>query len=108
MGPGSEAITTDPESPIVLLGDSHALVFHAGEDMHAVGAGLVDQIAFELGVPVELVAVRGSGATPARLNLMRRAQGTENYWERKRLVIWSFSAREFTESDGWQNVPIGT
>ena len=108
VGPGSGAITTDPESPIVLLGDSHALVFHAGKDMHAVGAGLVDQIAFELGVPVELFAVRGSGATPARLNLMRRAQGTDNYWEQKRLVIWSFAAREFTESDGWQTVPIGT
>jgi len=106
--PGSGAITTDPESPIVLLGDSHALVFHAGKDMHTVGAGLADQIAFELGVPVELVAVRGSGATPARLNLMRRAQGTENYWGGKRLVIWCFAAREFTESDGWQPVPIGT
>ena len=58
----------------MLLGDSHNLVFHAGDDMLASGAGLPDQLALELGFPVDLVAVRGSGATPARINLFRRAQ----------------------------------
>ena len=103
-GPGPVATASD--SPIVLLGDSHALVFHAGGDMHAVGAGLADQLAFELGFPMDLVAVRGSGATAARLNLLRRAQSDPDYWQRKRLVIWCFAAREFTESDGWRAVPI--
>ena len=32
-------VSPDPASPIVLLGDSHNLVFHAGDDMHATGAG---------------------------------------------------------------------
>ena len=97
----------DPSSPIVLLGDSHALVFHDGGDMHAEGAGLADQLALELGFAVDLVGVRGSGATAARINLLRRAQATPDYWASKRLVIWCFSAREFTESDGWREVPIG-
>lgn len=101
-----KTVPIDPDSPIVLLGDSHALVFHAGEDMHATGSGLVDQLAAELGLPVDLVAVRGSGATAARLNLFRRAQNDPDYWQRKRLVIWCFAAREFTESDGWRIVPI--
>ena len=95
-----------PNSPIVLLGDSHNLVFHAGDDMHATGAGLPDQLAFELGLPLDLVAVRGSGATPARINLLRRAQADPEYWSRKQLVIWCFAARELTESDGWRLVPI--
>ncbi|MEE2638199.1 MAG: hypothetical protein VYE68_13335 [Acidobacteriota bacterium] len=99
-------VSPDPNSPIVLLGDSHNLVFHVGDDMHATGAGLPDQLAFELGLPVDLVAVRGSGATPARVNLLRRAQADANYWERKRLVIWCFAAREFSETDGWRLVPI--
>ena len=96
----------DLDSAIVLLGDSHNLVFQAGGDMHAVGAGLPDQLAFELGVPVDLVAVRGSASTSARVDLLRRAQRDPGYWENKRLVIWCFAAREFTEGDGWPVVPI--
>ena len=107
-GAGRErtSVSPDPDSPIVLLGDSHNLVFHAGDDMHATGAGLPDQLAFELGLPLDLVAVRGSGATAARVNLLRRAQADPEYWSRKRLVIWCFAARELTESDGWRPVPI--
>lgn len=94
------------DSPVVLLGDSHGLVFHAGDDMHARGAGLADQLAYELGFPVDLIAVRGSGATPARFNLLRKARRVEGYWARKRLVVWVFSVREFTQSDGWRRVPV--
>ena len=60
-------VTPDPNSPIVLLGDSHNLVFHEGDDMHARGAGLPDQLALELGLPLDVVAVRNSGVTPARV-----------------------------------------
>ena len=74
--------------------------------MLARGAGLPDQLALELGFPVDLVAVRGSGATPARINLLRRAQKDPNYWAGKKWVVWCFAAREFTESDGWRKVPI--
>ena len=74
--------------------------------MLAKGAGLPDQLALELGFPVDLVAVRGSGATPSRINLLRRAQKDPNYWTGKKWVIWCFSAREFTESDGWRKVPL--
>jgi alginate O-acetyltransferase complex protein AlgJ len=91
------------ESPLLLLGDSHTLVFHAGGDMHARGAGLPDQLALELGFAVDLVGVRGSGATPARINLARRKGGLTG----KRLVVWCFAAREFTEAaQGWAEVPV--
>lgn len=91
------------ESPVLLLGDSHTLVFHAGEDMHGAGAGLADQLALELGFPIDVIGVRGSGATPARINLMRRQDNLAG----KKLVIWCFSAREFTEaSGGWRLVPV--
>lgn len=99
-------VEPDPESPILLLGDSHNLVFHAGDDMHARGAGLADQLAYRLGRPLEVIAVRGSGATPARINLFRRAQRDPDYWSGKQAVIWVFSVREFTESNGWREVPI--
>ncbi len=84
------------------------LSFNAGGDMHAEGAGFADQLALELGFAVDLVGVRGSGATAARINLLRRARQTPDYWSNKKLVIWCFAARELTESDGWRNVPIGS
>lgn len=55
---------------------------------------------------VDLVAVQGSGETPARANLMRRARSDPGNLSGKRLVIWCFAAREFTESSGWQKVPM--
>ncbi|HEX2486652.1 MAG TPA: hypothetical protein VHQ66_15200 [Myxococcota bacterium] len=91
------------ESPLLLLGDSHALVFHAGGDMHAKGAGLADQLALELGFAVDVVAVRGSGATPARINLARRAGALAG----KKLVVWCLAARDFSEAaQGWAKVPV--
>jgi alginate O-acetyltransferase complex protein AlgJ len=101
-----QPLATDRNSPVLLLGDSHDLVFHEGDDMHARGAGLPDQLAWELGFPVDLIAVRGSGATPARTSLMRRVRADAQYLSRKKLVIWCFSAREWTETAGWQKVPV--
>jgi hypothetical protein len=110
VGTGSagalKSIAPDQKSPVLLVGDSHNLVFHAGDDMQTRDAGLPDQLALELGFPVDLAAVRGSGATPARVNLLRRAQRDPSYWKTKKLVIWCFASREFTQSDGWKKVPL--
>jgi hypothetical protein len=100
------AVASDPKSPVLLLGDSHTLVFNAGGDMLASGAGLPDQLAHELGVPVDLIGVRGSGATPARINLMRKARADAGYLPGKKAVVWCFTVREFTESSGWSKVPV--
>ena len=96
----------DPQSPVVLMGDSHCLVFHAGGDLHGTGAGLADQLAKELGRPVDVIGARGSGATPERKRLARTARAEPAYLPDKKLVIWSFTAREFTESDGWALVKL--
>jgi len=94
------------DSPILLLGDSHTLVFHSGQDMLATGAGLADQLALELGIAVDLIGVRGSGATPARVNFMREVRKDPGYLAKKKLVIWCFTGREFTEGSGWAKVPV--
>ena len=99
-------IAEDANSPVVLLGDSHSLVFHEGGDMHTRGAGLADQLALELGFALDVVAVRGSGATPARVNLLRRARKDAGYLANKKVVVWCFSAREWSESLGWDKVPV--
>ena len=97
----------DKASPLLLLGDSHTLVFHAGQELHGSGAGLADQLAHELGVLVDVIGVRGSGATAARVNLLRRAKADPKFLAGKRLVVWCFAAREFTEATGWSLVPLG-
>ena len=105
---GPDPVEPAPAGSFVLLGDSHTLIFHAGgEDMQARGAGLFDQLILELGVVGDLVGVRGSGATPARINLYHKGRREADYWKTKKLIIWCFSAREFTESMGWNpNVPV--
>jgi hypothetical protein len=100
------AVADDPSSPILLLGDSHCLVFHVGEELHATGAGLADQLAFELGTTIDVMGVRGSGATPARISLYRKSAAAPDYLRQKKVLIWCFSAREFTESQGWRLVPV--
>lgn len=100
--PGGEPLAPWRESPVLLLGDSHALVFHAGAELHARGGGLADHLAGAWGFPVDLVAVRGSGGTPARVNLLRRGDGLAG----KRLVIWVFAARELAAGGGWKLVPV--
>ena len=104
---GLEPIQPQESSPVLLMGDSHTLVFHSGEELHAVGAGLPDQLAAELGFPVDLIGTKGSGATPVRITLYRRAAADKAYLAGKRLVIWCLSAREFTEAfQGWMKVPV--
>ncbi len=61
------AIIPDPNSPVLLLGDSFTLVFH---DFYATNAGLLDQLAVELGFAPDVIGTRGSGATPVRISLL--------------------------------------
>ncbi|MEY2495889.1 MAG: alginate O-acetyltransferase complex protein AlgJ [Verrucomicrobiota bacterium] len=98
------AIEPDPNSSVLLLGDSHTLVFH---DFLSERAGLVDQLAQELGLAPDLIGTRGSGATPVRISLYRHSLKNPEYLSKKRIVVWCFAAREFTEaSEGWARVPI--
>ncbi len=96
----------DRTSPILVLGDSYVLVFHDGGDMHASGAGLPDQLAYELRAPVDVLGVRGSGATPARVSLARRARANPNYLSSKKVIIWCFGVRELTQAEAWKPVPL--
>jgi alginate O-acetyltransferase complex protein AlgJ len=104
VGEGADVTPIAPsrESPVLLIGDSHTLIFH-DPSLFAQGAGLPDHLAHRLGTPVDLVGVRGSGATTTRIELARRKDNLQG----KKLVIWCFSFREFTESTtGWRKVPV--
>ena len=94
-------------SPVILMGDSHTLVFHDGGDMLCEGAGLFDQLAYELAFAPDLIGVRGSGSTASRVNLFRKSKYYAEYLADKKVVIWCITVREFTESpSGWKLVPV--
>lgn len=108
-GGALDPVEPDVNSPILLVGDSHTLVFQEGASsgMHCQGAGLLDQLAFELQVIPDHVGVRGSGLMQARRNLFQKAAANPGYWDNKKLVIWVFSVREFTQSfDRIISIPI--
>ena len=99
------AVNPDGNSPLLVIGDSHTLVFH---DFLAEKSGLLDQLAYETGFAPDLIGTRGSGSTSVRISLHRRARKDPGYLARKKVIVWCFAAREFTESDqGWDKVPVG-
>ena len=99
-----ETVAPNPDSPVLLLGDSHTLVFH---DFLAERAGLLDQLTAELGFVPDRIGIRGSGATPVRIDLYRRGIKEPGYLAKKKVVVWCFTAREFTEAaQGWQKLPV--
>ena len=96
-------VQPDKESPLLVLGDSYTLVYH---DFLAQGAGLIDQLAAELGFAPDLIGTRGSGASVVRASLYRRSVKDAQYLAKKKMIIWCFAAREFTEAEGWTRLPI--
>jgi len=86
----------DPDSPVVLLGDSFTGVYELTDAEHA---GVSAHIARGIGYPLDLVMSYGGGPN-VRQKLMRRgveALGT------KKLVIWMMTARDlFNYWEDWE------
>lgn len=78
-------VARNGDAPIAVVGDTHALVFHAGEPYHARGAGVADQLAFEFRQPVALFAEDGNNPSAEAWRLPTLGAGT-------RVVIWIFAA----------------
>ena len=100
-------VSPDDSSPVILLGDSHTLVFSEGGEMHCTGAGLVDHLQQQFGFPLSLVGSMGSGSDSARVRLVRDfSRRKPGYLNGKKLLIWCFTAREFTLGK-WRVIPAG-
>ena len=91
----------DPRSPVILIGDSNSTRWSKFR------SGLPQSLAFDLGFPVDVLSAAGGGANETRLNLVRKIQAEPEYLEGKRVVIWCFSARAFTNTrKGWIPMPL--
>ena len=89
----------DPDSPVVLLGDSFTGVFQRTDCKHA---GVSAQIAHAIRYPVDLVMSYGGGPGVRKKLLRRGADSLKT----KRLVIWMFAARDlFDYWEDWEALP---
>ena len=92
----------NPQSPVIVMGDSNTIFWGK------FGSALPHHLAFELGFPVDVLSTSGGGAN-ADPDQSGRAQSAPNpeYLEGKRVVIWCFSARAFTNArQGWIPIPL--
>jgi hypothetical protein len=85
----------DPDSPIVMLGDSFTGVYELMDCEHA---GVSAHLAKELGAPIDLVMSYGGGPN-VRSKLLRRG---EEALGTKKLVVWMMTARDLYDfAEGW-------
>ena len=100
FGPDGKPYEDDPQSPIVVLGDSFTGVY---QRTYCRNAGVSAHIARLIKYPVDLVMSYGGGPN-VRKKLLRRG---EQSLRSKRLVIWMFAARDLY--DYWEDwEPIQT
>ena len=90
-----------PDSPVVVIGDSNTIWWKQFE------SALPHQLAAELGLLVDVLSTTGGGANETRLNLRREIQADPGYLEGKRVVVWCFSSRSFTNTrEGWLEIGL--
>jgi len=96
LGGDGQPYEDDPDSPIVLLGDSFTGVYQLMDCEHA---GVSAHLARELGYSVDLVMSYGGGPN-VRQKLLRRG---EDALGSKKLVVWMMTARDLHDFwEGWQ------
>jgi alginate O-acetyltransferase complex protein AlgJ len=96
VSPDGTLYDDDPDSPIVVLGDSFTGVYQLMDCEHA---GVSAHITKAIGYPVDLVMSYGGGPN-VREKLLRR--GIDKL-ETKKLVIWMMTARDlYDHAEGWQ------
>lgn len=98
-------IKKNPKSPVLLLADSHGLVYNEGGDMFAVGSGLFDLLSADLGFAINMLAIKGSAGRTARISLYRELKKTPEQLNNIKVIVYCFTAREFT-SGAWGVVPL--
>ena len=98
---GGAAWHADPGAEILVLGDSFTNVY-SGEDLGwGTGAGLAEQLSYELQRPVDRIAVNAGGASTARQTLARSPGRLAG----KRLVVYEFAMRDLASGD-WKITPL--
>lgn len=95
-----EAYRDDPDSEILVLGDSFLRIYEQDEPG---SGGLIAHLARELRFPLASLVNDGGASTLVRQALARRPALLAN----KKVVVWEFIERDIRfGTEGWQEVPL--
>ena len=90
----------DPNSPVLVLGDSFLRIFEHDEPG---SAGFVAHLAYNLGFGLTSIVSDGGASTLVRQQLSRRPDLLKG----KKVVVWEFVERDLRfGTEGWQRVPL--
>ncbi len=98
------SIESDPNSAMLVIGDSHLQVFRKGGNMLATQGGFVDHLQVDLSAAVEEITMQAGGADGPRVEIARNSAKNPDFWAKKKILVWVFTAREFTQGK-WRVLP---
>jgi alginate O-acetyltransferase complex protein AlgJ len=100
-----QPVAFNSSSDVLLLGDSFSNIFSLDALGWGSGAGLGEQLGYELGRPVDAILRNDAGSYATREILVREmARGTDRL-AGKRVVVWQFAERELSQGD-WKILPL--
>jgi len=99
-----QTVESDPKSAILAIGDSHLMVFRKGGDMLATQGGFLDHLQVDLGAATQEITMQAGGADGPRREIARATVKNPDFWTSKKVLLWVFTAREFTEGK-WKAYP---
>ena len=91
----------DPNSAVLLLGDSFSNIYSSPDLGWGEGAGFAEHLSRHLGKSIDRIAINAGGALTVRQALARDSGRLAG----KKTVIYQFAVRELTSGD-WRPVPI--
>lgn len=95
----------DPAAAVLLLGDSFTNIYSDPGLGWGRGAGLAEQLAYELDRPLDKLALNAGGAYATREALARALATGRASLAGKRLVVYQFATRELSGGD-WRRVEL--
>ena len=94
-----EGILPSRESPILLLGDSFSNIYSLQGMGWGSGAGLAEQLAYYLQLPVDAIRRNDAGSIATRRMLQQEMMRGRDRLDGKRLLVWEFAERELAFGD---------
>ncbi len=98
----------NPDSPILILGDSYTVIFESG--LHGRNAGLASQLARHAGTPVHQIATQGGGPGLVRDLARQMAQATrqnQDFLGQTRIIFFVMTERRLVDPDlDWQTFDL--
>ncbi len=96
-------LAADPESDVVLLGDSFTNIYADPGLGWGEAAGFGAHLGRALGRPLQIIAQNGAASTGARQEFLRTEQARRLYT--KKLVIYEFTIHDLTTAN-WRPLPL--